>query len=149
MQKVKKLIYSLAVAGTVLVSSAPAFAAIEAYVTDNKGTIQEFNKDDLVKSIVENSINNPSPMYDTYREGDLVAVKDDVRGYIDVEAVRAYIIESTVNQREIDVDKFVESSDKAETIEVKVDEKLDINGEVIEKDKEEDEEVKFEVVDIN
>lgn len=118
MVKFKKTLSIALAACTIFAGSSSSLAAVEAYIAQVDGVKYEFNRDALIESAVEKLLGNESPMYDKYLKGDLVALKDDKRGIVDIKSVENYIINSIIEGKSFDIDEFTETSEEAEIIEI-------------------------------
>lgn len=136
MTRLKKTLSLALVTSTILASGTSSLAAVEAYIAEVDGVKYEFNRDALMDSILDRIMGKESPMYDKYLRGNLVALRDDKRGIVDIKSVENYILDSIISGKEFDIDSFTETSEDAEIIEIEDVKEVSLEGEVIEEPEE-------------
>jgi len=105
----------------------PVFAKVTGYVTEKDGVKYEYNQEDLIDSIIEEG-----PAYQRYLTETLIAIKDNVNGYIDVDDVINAIVANSLEGKILDVDVYTESED-AKVVEITEVKHVDKEGNVEEK----------------
>lgn len=112
---------------TIATTQAPAFAQVTDYVTEKSGVKYEYNKVELEDSILENIMGGQAKLYNRYLTEELISLKDDISGYIDVEDVEDYIIDAIMAGEAFNVDSYTEGED-AKVIEIEDVIKIDKDG---------------------
>lgn len=138
---IKRMMIFSIVVFTVLGSALPTFAEVVGYVTKKDEVIYEYDKSDLMRSLILGT-----KQAKRYESEELYAVKDDIQGYIDINDLMLAII---TGDETFDVDAYTES-DNAKKINIDNVKKIDGDGNVV-NDKDVDEDVNdedFIIVDI-
>lgn len=143
-KRLKRAVSGFLVAGMVLLGGSSAFAKVEAYVTQSNSSYYQYDMDYLIQSIINSATGSGSTaLYERYQGERLVALKDHVNGYIDVDDVIDAIVREAIAGRSLNVDQYTES-EEARRIELSGIKLLDAEGNVIEDDEPEE----LKIIDI-
>ena len=85
---------------------------------DTSGKYYEYNYNELTDSAVQKAMSSPAPLYDDYiakttGTNKLVAFKDDVKGYVNEQAVIAASTAAAISGQKFDLDNYTEKEAKS------------------------------------